>query len=491
MSFIRFRNRADRRWYGSIWAVGLGLVAFLTTPLVGQVTEGESPAEATLNVTSTSASASQLFWEAISEAENVAPATSLNLLDRAIAIDANFGMALALKAFLDPNLTPAERSSTFSRAIESMGNATPAEIIFATGLREWRSGNLQTAVALLKTASTLAPGDPNLAHYHAVLAGNMTNPQERIAFWRSVVERFPNHGATQNQMAYRLYEAGDAAGAMEMVTRYVETMPNHWNAHDSFAEISQWEGRFSDALTHYQRVVEIAPDQLQGYLGMAEVLQMMDQGDDARAKLTEALAVATTDAVRINLHLAIGNSFTLDQKRREAVESYGTAARMATEVGDANLASLAYLEMALSEALLGNASNAIRSLTSAAEAGGPESRQAAVEAMVHAMEGEISVAKEKATALATIAESEPGFTGLSHQVNAIIMVREGDPQGAITELEQADVGNILTQVLTAEALKKMGLDADAKSIRTQVLNDRTMNLYATNWVVARVRAQKM
>jgi tetratricopeptide (TPR) repeat protein len=467
------------------------LVAFLSTPLVGQVTEVESPAAATLNVTSASASASQLFWEAISEAQNVATATSVNILDRAIAIDANFGMALAMKAFLDPTLTSAERSSTFSRAIESMGDATPGEITFATALREWRSGNLQTAVNLLKTASILAPGDANIAHYHAVLAGNMGNPEERIALWRSVLERFPNHGAAQNQLAYRLYEAGDVAGAVEMVSRYLETMPNHWNAHDSFAEISQWEGRFSDALTHYRRVVEIAPDLLQGYVGQAEVFQMMDRGDDARAKLTEALAVATTDAARINLHLAIGNSFTLDEERREAVESYGTAADLATDAGNANLASLAYQEMALSEALLGNTSNAIRTLTSAAEAGGPESRQVAFEALVHAMDGEIGAAKEKATALTTITESEPGFTNLSHQVNAIIMVREGNPEGAITELEKTNAGNIFTRVLTAEALKKMGKDADARSIRTEVLNDRTINLNATNWVVARVRAQKM
>jgi len=469
------------------------LVAFaLAFPFCASVSaQTEVGAKATLSATSDSPDATRLFFDGLTEAENIATARAVELMDEAIALDPEFGLALAGKAFYDGSLSAPERAAAFSRAIGALGDATPGEIAFATGLREWRSGNTTAAKRMFDLAAEAAPGDPHVAFYRALLQVNTSTPAEGITALRAVTERFPDLGPAFNILAYSLYRAGDTQGGLDAARRYLQLLPDHWNAHDTMAEMMGWEGRFDDALTHYGHVVSMVPEQLQGYAGRSEVYTMMGQGADARAALTEALSVASTDAAKVNLHRAIGNSFALDGDRRAATRELGMAAELATGSGAANLAALAHQEMALWEALSGNRGSIQGHLDAAQAAGGPAPRQAGLGALALAIGGDLQAATAAAAELESVVRDAANFEDLSHQVNALVKLRQGDAAGAKTELGMADPSDLLTKAILAETYKALGQDRAAATLRQDVLNDRRANLYSTGWVAARLKATKI
>lgn len=468
--------------------LGLALILCGVTPLAAQV---KSEPTATLHPTTDSQAASELFFEALLEAENIGTAKAVRMLDQAVALDPGFGMALATKAFVDNSLSDEQRSSAFVKALGNLSDATPAEIAFATGLREWAVGNTKEARKLLESAAQFAPGDPHIAYFGAALAYTTLAPDESMSALRAVTERFPDHGPAFNILAYSLYQGGDKAGALDAVRKYVQLESDHWNAHDSYAELLAWEGRFDEALEQYEQVVEMDPTSVQGFAGQAEVLQMMGEGARAREKLAEALAIAATDAQTINLHRAVGHSFALDGDRQGAMRELTAAATLASERTNANLAALAHQEMALYEALLGRGTDVATHLQAAAAAGGPASRQAGTAALAYAFNGDMAAARAAAGELEAVARDDDSFQTLLHQVRAQLMLRDGDAAGAKAELAMADPSDLLTRTLLAETYKALGQKAAAATLRTDVMNDRFANLYSTNWVVARVKAGKI
>ncbi|MGH2626033.1 MAG: tetratricopeptide repeat protein, partial [Anaerolineales bacterium] len=263
----------------------LGVLAGLSIALAGpgsvaaQLGAGVRPAK--LEPTSTSEAAKTAFWTAIDHFNNIEFATGATHMRRALEVDPGFGLARVAYGLNAPGLSAAERDSTIARGVADAARASPLEALVAMGLREFR-GDRERGRTILKSAATIAPGDPNIAFYVAQLS---TNAGETAIAMRDVTVRFPDFAPAYNLLAYNLWTIRDRAGALEAAANYMAKAPNHPNSHDTYAEILQFSGRFDEAIVHYQKALEMDPTNTEGAVGMAEVYTLQGKGDQARAAI--------------------------------------------------------------------------------------------------------------------------------------------------------------------------------------------------------------
>lgn len=466
------------------------LLGLAPATLAAQQVTVASPAEQRLRVTTASEEAAGRFWAGLADGRNIFFSRATMHLDKATELDAGLGLARVLRAVYAPGLTTDERKAAIDVGISGMTSATTGELVTALAFREFIAGNNQQAQALFKAASKLLPGDPNIAFYHAF----SMPATEREAAFRAVTERFPDDAPSYNILGYTLWQRGDRAGGLAAVRRYVRHAPDHPNSHDSYAEILQWEGRFGDALTHYGRAAQLDSNYTEAYVGTAEVLQLTGRGAEARAQLQRAIGRAPSQATAINYTRAVGHSFLMDGMVKEGMAQLAAAARAAQAQKRAGVAAQIHRDMAVAEALLGRGgSSAIAAhLAAAAASGAPDATpQLLATAVAHGTAGDVAAARRAAEQLATRAATDSQLVTAARTASAVILLREKKAREAIKELSTARPDDALVRALLAEAYRMSGNVADARAIRSRVVDNPQFNLVNSYQTTARIRAARI
>ncbi len=450
----------------------------------------ESPAAAKLEVTSTSEEASRHFWAGVHDADNIFFTRAATHFEKALELDATFGMARVLHARNAPGLSQADRIAKINKGIAELSEASTGELLTALGMREWTAGNPKEAKALFGTASKMMPGDPHLALYKAFVTGAATNPEMGIAAVRDVTERFPEFAAAWNILGYQLWQSGDRAGGLAAIKKYAALAPDHPNPHDSYAELLQWTGRYDEAMKHYRRAAELDPSFDQAYMGMAEIAQLTGNGKQARQYLTQASEHAATDGARLHRLRAIAASHLIDGNPKAALAQLESVAAMAEKEGNNNVAALAHQQMAAILAMTGKGKTVEAHLAKAAELGGADNPgQLAYTAMAHASLGHADAATQASEKLAKAAyDGGQNLKQMSHAVNGMVYLRSNQLDKALAELAQADPSDYMVKAMLASCYKKMGQKAQAMALRDEVLNDRQFSLQDPLYPLARMEA---
>lgn len=473
----------------ALTAAALGLAPALA---LAQEVRVESPAALRLRVTTASEEAGRHFWTGLGEARNIFFARAATHLDRAIALDGNFALARVVRGAIAPGLTTEERKAEVERGIATMTSAPTAELVTALGFRERVAGNNRQSQVLFASASKMLPGDPHLAFYSAQLTWVVEGPAKGVEAFRKVTERFPDDAASHNILAYLLWQTGERDAAFTAVKRYVELEPNHPNSHDSYAELLQWDGRFSEALAHYARSAQLDSSFVDAYLGMAEVLQLTGRGNEARTQIRQAIARAPATRTRVDYTRALARSFLLDGMLKEAMEQFAVAAQDAQANNQKDFAAQTHREMAVAEALLGRPTAIAPHLAIAAEIEGAEvPEQLIATAMAHGTAGEVPLAREAARKLATAAQTKTELATAVRVASAVVLLRENNAREALKELSQANAEDPVVRSLLAECSRATGNTAEARTLRSQVINDPQINLTDAHATIARVRATRI
>jgi tetratricopeptide (TPR) repeat protein len=127
-----------------------------------------------------------------------------------------------------PDLTPAQQEQELNRAVADAARATSGELLLAAATRANALNRAEETRVLTDALVALLPNDPDLAFFRS---GTLA-PDEGQAAIRQIAQRFPDYAPAQNLLAYQLWAAGDRAGALEAVQRYVRLAPSHPNSHD-------------------------------------------------------------------------------------------------------------------------------------------------------------------------------------------------------------------------------------------------------------------
>ncbi len=468
---------------GSACVLILGAV-LLPTQAVAQEQEVESPAAATLRVTSASEAATEHFWTGLEEWFNIDAPVAVEHFELAVAADPELGIARALHGFVAPGLSNEETADAIESGLSAMGDATTAEHLVVLAIRELNDGNQQEGIALLETASELVPADANVAYFEAIVAGAGV---ERM---KAITEEFPTFAPAYNILAYNAWNEGDRELALEAVRKYVELVGDHPNPHDSYAEILQWDGQLEEAAAQYQMAADIRPGFNEAYFGLAEVNWLMGNTKEARANIGTGISYAPTQAAKINGKRALANSYLMEGKRKEAMRILEEVAAEAEAADMKGLAAVTYRAMAATDAVLGNGKSVDTYLVKAAEIGGADTpAQYAWSAYSNAMAGNIELAEKALGDLEPYA-SDDGATPV-HAVKAMLHIEGDRVEQALAELEKADESDAFIKALKAECYKELNRNSEFKELRASVLDDPTISFFDPAGTFARLHAKRL
>ncbi len=483
----RFARVARRR------ALRLPLLAALTVGLSPTLASAQQDfgTPATLVVTTESEAAARSFWAGLSEFENIFFTTGAEHLSAAIAADAELGLAHVFYGFGAPGLTSAERRETIASGIAMMADATTAEVLFATAIKEWNAGNTDAAKAAILSAADMLPDDPHVAFFAAWIVGIGDNLTGAVAM-REVTERFPDFAPAYNLLAYRLTAAGDEEGGLKAVRKYVELLPDHPNPHDSYAELLQWAGRLPDAKTEYETSIRLAPDYQVGYVGLAEIAFLMGNKEETYRQLNMAIEKAGVTQAQLNTRRALAAAYIMHNDYENASNNLQQVIDIATAREFNNIAATAYRQLA-AVAAMRNLGSVTDHLARAAELGGDADApaQKVWEATSYLILANPPKAREPAAALAAAAAEDSDWNTPSRVVNAWIAVQENNCTLAKNELLEADPNNNMVQVLAGMCYKMAGMKPQAEQFKSKVLYDARVNFFNPVTPIAYVQAQKI
>jgi tetratricopeptide (TPR) repeat protein len=342
-----------------------------------------------------------------------------------------------------------------------MSTAPAVELLLALYWRESAAGRGGAALPLLRAASELVPGDPqiNALYFNTQLAGTVA---EQVSMRRDFARRFPTHAGVHNSLAYQLFPT-DPTAALAEVEEYVRLAPTHPNSHDSFADMLLLMRRPAEALPHVQREIELDRTFVPGLMKLGTIRLMMGDATAARAEFDRGAQRFTAPADRfqfLNWTMAT-YAATGDGKGALAEVARGLATPNVTAGQTATLHERA----ALIEAYLGNRGAVAGHLT-AAGAGTPAAGHYALKAIAYARLGDFAQAR---TAASQFSSMVPATNLQTRTVNGMIALLTDDLGTARTELAAAAPNDLLAKALRADLMLRGGQRAEGTTLREEVL----------------------
>lgn len=471
--------RPFRMTRGPWVAAGFAAMALLPTSFAGA--SAQSSDRQVLDLSTTSTAAKEHFWAGVEETQNVAPTRAAGHLAQAMEADPGFGLASVLHGFVAPGLSGEERRAQMAAGLALMGGATTDELLLAAALRAWQSGEQADASRILLALSELNGDDAHVQSWTDQLAGARGDRTDAIA-------RFPDFAPPHNTLAYTLWARGDQQGAYAAVGDYARMHADHPNPHDSYAEILQFDGRYQDALQHYGRAAELDPSYEASYAGAAETYVLMGEHGKAAEQMARAAEHAETPASRINSLRGEAAVHTLAGDRTRAMEALATAAERAEADGLNGAAAVVHFQMAMTAGLLGREREIEAHVTRGNElAGSPTPLHRAMAAVAFAVGDQRAAAREAA---GQIGGDNAAAASAGHAAIALVLVREGSHDEAMTELAMANTADPLARAVMAIGLDAMGRKAEAAAKRADVVGLRQFALANTFTMVAKSLAAR-
>jgi Tfp pilus assembly protein PilF len=151
-------------------------------------------------------------------------------------------------------------------------------------------------------------------------------------------------------IAWKMFQAGDLAGALRVYRKVVEIDPSAIAAWQMIGSIDHVEGRVEQSLASYQRVLALDPSHVEALNNMGAALHSQGRSEEAMACLRRAVELEPGYA---NAHCNLGNAFEEQGKIDEAVALYRRALELDPGYFDAlnNLGYALRLQGKLGESL--------------------------------------------------------------------------------------------------------------------------------------------
>jgi len=455
-------NRLPRN---AILGVLTALSLVLAPPSVASAQDGGG----VIDLSTSSEDAKAHFWAGMEDSHNVYAPGAVRHFDQAIQADPDWGIAHVMRAQVG-SMPNDRRLEEIQRGIAAMGDATGDELLMATAVRAFRTGNGADASRLIAALRRNNPDDPYAAFWAAQTAAARGSQMDAEAMWEAVIEDFPDYAPSYNLLAYDRWGINDRSGALEAARDYLRLAPDHPNSHDSYAEILQGMGHYTDALTHYGQAAARADDYVAAQTGMAETYVLMGDYEEA-ARHMESAAEMTSNGERVNNLRGAASAHMLGGDRSGAMDALTAAAEAAP---DDNARGFAHLQMALTAGMMGRDGDVQDYLDRAAEFGGDDSPGFhGMSATAHAAAGH---GDEARAAAGHLTDANPFWTSVGDAALGLALVNEGNAQGAIDALSSADMTNPMVQAVMSRALDDLDRPAEAEALRSNVLDQRTLNL---------------
>lgn len=250
---------------------------------------------------------------------------------RAAALEDGPGPALPMapaplpEAAVPAALGPAAAAAAVSQPAGPAAPADPGKQRRDQGIALIHSGELDQAIAVLRTVIEQAPGDAEAlnaigaaflgkkdypaAERHLTLAleAQPTHGQawtnlgflhqrrkelrKAISAYREGLKHLPGEGRLHNNIGAALEELDEMEEAQIHFARAVELLPNHAGSYNNLGRAKMRRGDYVEARRLFTRTLELKPEDDSAWLNMATLLQAESRSDEAREAYQKALAL--------------------------------------------------------------------------------------------------------------------------------------------------------------------------------------------------------
>lgn len=466
------------------------LAAACSTPV-------EVAADRSMPLTTTSAEARQLVEQARDLLENIEPDAAAKLLDQAIAKDADFAMAHALRAQVG-GLAVAR--GHLDEAVRLAVKASPGENHWILAAKAQADGDAPTLKTHLDSLLAAHPEDKHvqqrMGFYHRAILGD---DKAAATYFKKATELDPTYAPAFNSLGYSQLASGDHDGAEASFKRYIELLPNRPNPYDSYAEFLMKRGRFDESIAAYRQALEKDPAFPGSHTGIGN--NLIFKGDVAGARLAfqKQLDVAQTPLDRIAAMRNTAASFLHEGRTADALNVFDDIGTVASENGLAPQVVGAHYDAAFVQLDAGQADTAAARLASALAAveasSVPDTVKARQRLVASLMQARVLAAQGRATdaeaalasaALVVTRRNNPFEAEQLHEMQGLIALQQGRHDEAASHLAQAGSADPYVMYQRAVALEGAGKTVEASALYKQVAD---WNEGSLGYALVRARAR--
>jgi eukaryotic-like serine/threonine-protein kinase len=291
-------------------------------------------------VTTTSIEAYREYVEGLDFHNRLRDTEAVPHLERAIAIDPKFAMALMKLAVAEGNLGhPLKRDEYSKRALDLVDRVSSRERYYIEGY--YYSGNadtLEKSIAAYKKAIELYPDHESSLNNLALLYSNLGRDDDALPLFEELRRRRSNFPTVYTQLALIYRNRAEFENARGVLQEYIAANPDLPNGYRALGDLmAQW-GKYPDALAAYDKAHEVDPKETVSASSRRAVLIVQERWSDVEAINREKLAM-DDPAQKYNARMSEGRLFVYKGRSTDALRSWEAAATIAGPRGSAQTAA--------------------------------------------------------------------------------------------------------------------------------------------------------
>lgn len=239
-------------------------------------------------VTSYSAEAYRLYLEGVDDWYKLYLDDASDKFRQALALDSTLAMAYYYLAIIKDR-------AWIEKAVQYAEKASQKEKLYIKSRALLFEDKTEEAIDVLKKMIGRFP-DEKLAYFVlGTLYYTIRDYESSVKAEKKALEIDPLYTAALNQLAYSNFHAGDTAGAIEALNKYIALEPNEANPYDSRGELLARSGKIEEAIASYKQALEKKPD-FRSSIGQLVLMNILDQNYDAAEEYAKSY-IASADSM--------------------------------------------------------------------------------------------------------------------------------------------------------------------------------------------------
>lgn len=225
---------------------------------------------------------------------------AITLLERAVALDAQFAMAHARLGYIYAvTWGLAEKAKPhLEKAFRLSDRLTKIDRLYITAWYQIANFDYAKAIPPFREIISMYPTETEAYQRLGHLLRGEGQYDEAIETWKQGLAVDPEAQDIYNALGGIYSNLNRHNEAVSMMRRYVELAPDEPNAHDSLALIYQWAGRHDEALEEYNRALNLNPAFEISVVNRGNLFFQMGRYDEAERQYERYLQMARSDLER-------------------------------------------------------------------------------------------------------------------------------------------------------------------------------------------------
>ncbi|MFH1195462.1 MAG: tetratricopeptide repeat protein [bacterium] len=439
-------------------------------------------------ITTNSEKARTLFIEGRDMMENLQLVKASELFDEAITTDPNFSMAHIYRALTGVGGFNIVRLHIDS-ALKNLETITDSERDLVLLNISFIDGNQLKQKVYLEKLLTNFPKDKRVQTWAGIYYYTTKDFETAKLHLEKAVDLDKNFATAYNLLGYTEFELNDEVKAERAMQKYISLTPDSPNPYDSYGEILLKSGRYDESIKQYNLALTKDPTFTSAIIGIGNNFIFKNNFSEARINYQKCFDVATNINNKLEALTWMSTSYIHEGKIDQAISTLNTRIDLARTHNLVPDIVITYTNGCFILTEAGRFTEGLKMLDEATKVMGenvlPEETSDALTVQTNLAKcytlisaNRLAEAQQNINSMLQIINSRDNISELQ-QLNAnlaMLELKRGDYQKAITHFTKADVTSELNQYYMGLTYEKMGNKIKATEYFTKVKNSRNNNI---------------